>query len=72
MPSGEPFHSNATEDIELSKSASEKQRKLKRKCGIAIDHVDIIQDKYWEMRPWIILGSGGKLKPPPVDETTKA
>jgi tRNA(His) guanylyltransferase len=49
----------------LSKSAAEKQRKLKRKCGITIEHVDIIQDKYWETRPWIISGSGGRLKQEP-------
>jgi tRNA(His) guanylyltransferase len=57
-----PPYDGPVEETVLSKSAAEKQRKSKRKCGIAIEYVDIIQDKYWEVRPWIISGSPGKLK----------
>jgi len=57
-----PLYDEDVEETMLSKSAAEKQRKSKRKCGIAIEYVDIIQDRYWAVRPWIISGSGGKLK----------
>lgn len=46
----------------LSKTAADKERKTKAKAGIAIQHIDIIRDHFWEVRPWILLGTTGRLK----------
>jgi tRNA(His) guanylyltransferase len=40
----------------------ERERKIKSKAGIAIEHIDIIKDDFWELRPWILAGRAGKLK----------
>lgn len=39
-----------------SKTAMEKQRKRKQKAKIVVEHVDIIKDKFWDERPWILEG----------------
>ena len=41
---------------EVSKTQKEKMRKTKMKAQIVVDHVDIIKDEFWEMRPWILGG----------------
>jgi len=41
---------------ELSKAAAEKERKRRTKAAIAVEHVDIIKDEFWERRPWILTG----------------
>ena len=46
----------------LSKTAAEKERKTRAKASIAIEHVDIIKDEFWELRPWILSGTVGRLK----------
>jgi tRNA(His) guanylyltransferase len=46
----------------VSKTAAEKQRKAKTKAGIAIEHIDIIKDDFWNSRPWILAGTAGTLK----------
>lgn len=44
---------------EKSKTQLEKEKKRKRKARIAVEHVDLIGDAFWEARPWI-LGDGGE------------
>jgi len=43
-----------------SKTQAEKERKKKMKASIAVEHVDIIRDEFWEARPWILAGSRGR------------
>jgi tRNA(His) guanylyltransferase len=47
---------------ELSKTAAEKERKKRAKVGVAVQHIDIIQDDFWSRRPWILSGRAGRLK----------
>lgn len=44
-------------EVTKSKTQLEKEKKRKRKARIAVEHVDIIGDAFWEARPWI-LGKG--------------
>jgi tRNA(His) guanylyltransferase len=40
----------------------EKERKKKQKAKIALEHVDVIGDAFWEARPYILApkkGDGG-------------
>jgi tRNA(His) guanylyltransferase len=46
-----------------SKGANEKEKKAKAKAQIAIEHIDIIQDAFWNQRPWILSGNIGRPKP---------
>ncbi|KAL4806507.1 Thg1 C terminal domain-containing protein [Aspergillus unguis] len=46
---------------ETSKTQQEKNRKLRRKAQVVVEHVDIIKDEFWERRPWILSGKPGKL-----------
>jgi tRNA(His) guanylyltransferase len=48
--------------IQLSKTATERERKSKSKAQIAIEHIDIIKDDFWKSRPWILTGTAGKPK----------
>jgi hypothetical protein len=47
---------------QVSKSAAQRGNKSRAKVGIAIEHMDIIKDNFWEVRPWILAGRTGKLK----------
>lgn len=38
----------------MSKTQQEKQRKRAAKATIAVEHVDVIEDVFWEARPWIL------------------
>ncbi|WEW54803.1 tRNA-His guanylyltransferase [Emydomyces testavorans] len=58
---GEKDDEASEEQLELSKTQREKRRKLQRKADIAIAHVDIIKDEFWEQRPWILSNRPGKL-----------
>jgi tRNA(His) guanylyltransferase len=51
----------------LSKSASEREKKAKAKSAIAVEHVDIFKDVFWDQRPWILGGRAGKVKAAPPD-----
>ena len=58
-----PSHSAAsatspdtTAPAPLSKTAAEKDRKRRLKARIAIEHIDIIRDEFWDQRPWILSG----------------
>ncbi|KAF2401840.1 putative tRNAHis guanylyltransferase [Trichodelitschia bisporula] len=44
-----------------SKSAAEREKKTKAKAGIAVQHIDLIKDEFWECRPWILTGKVGRL-----------
>ncbi|KAK2743777.1 hypothetical protein FQN57_004714 [Myotisia sp. PD_48] len=48
-------------DEPISKTQLDKQQKLRRKANIAIYHVDIIKDEFWELRPWLLSNRPGKL-----------
>ncbi|KAJ5361781.1 hypothetical protein N7541_002625 [Penicillium brevicompactum] len=52
-------------EAKQSRSQQDKVRKLRRKAQVAVDHVDIIKDEFWNRRPWILSGNPGKL---PVTE----
>lgn len=57
-----------------SKTAAEKERKTRAKAKIAVEHVDIIKDDFWERRPWILSGKAGKLptdRQPKMQETSQ-
>ncbi|KAM0719907.1 hypothetical protein Q7P37_004042 [Cladosporium fusiforme] len=43
----------------LSKSQMEKERKRKMKAEVVVEHVDLIQDAFWEARPYILAGRRG-------------
>jgi tRNA(His) guanylyltransferase len=37
----------------------EKERKKRLKAKIAVEHVDIIGDAFWDQRPYILAGKRG-------------
>ena len=43
-----------------SKSQIEKEKKRRQKATIAVEHVDIIGDAFWEQHPYILGGKAGK------------
>jgi len=49
------------EQIELSKTQEEKDRKRRAKARITVQHVDIIKDEFWERRPWLLSNKPGKI-----------
>ncbi|TVY26738.1 tRNA(His) guanylyltransferase [Lachnellula hyalina] len=53
------------EQLELSKSQEEKDRKRRAKAIITIQHVDIIKDEFWERRPWLLSNKPGKIPKEP-------
>jgi len=50
----------ATDVKPLSKTAAEKERKSRQKARVAVEHLDIIKDEFWERRPWILSNRIGK------------
>ncbi|KAL2063361.1 hypothetical protein VTL71DRAFT_5166 [Oculimacula yallundae] len=53
------------EEIALSKTQDEKDRKRRAKARITIQHVDIIKDEFWERRPWLLSNKPGKIPKEP-------
>jgi tRNA(His) guanylyltransferase len=49
------------EQLELSKTQEEKDRKRRAKAIITVQHVDIIKDEFWERRPWLLSNKPGKI-----------
>lgn len=49
------------EEKELSKTQEEKDKKRRAKARITVQHVDIIKDEFWEMRPWLLSNKPGKI-----------
>jgi len=54
-----------TDEIELSKTQQEKERKKRAKARITVQHVDIIKDEFWERRPWLLSNKPGKIPKEP-------
>lgn len=53
------------EHSETSKTQAEKDRKKKAKARITVQHVDIIKDEFWDMRPWLLSNKPGKIPKEP-------
>ena len=51
----------AVEQVELSRTQEEKDRKRRAKARITIQHLDIIKDEFWERRPWLLSNKPGKI-----------
>jgi tRNA(His) guanylyltransferase len=47
--------------VTQSKSQSEKDRKKRAKAAIVVEHLDIIQDEFWNRRPWLLSNKPGKI-----------
>lgn len=47
--------------VSLSKTQTEKMKKLRRKAKVVVRHVDIIKDDFWQQRPWLRAGKPGEL-----------
>ncbi|KAF1988548.1 tRNAHis guanylyltransferase [Aulographum hederae CBS 113979] len=62
-----PDDDDGAERASLSKTAAEKEKKIRSKARIAVEHVDIIKDDFWERRPWILSGKSGILPPTSED-----
>ena len=56
----EPNTELQDEDTVPSKTQAEKMRKAKAKARVAVEHIDIIRDEFWDKRPWILSGKPGK------------
>jgi len=61
-------HNTATEvdkqaqPIQQSKNQVDKERKLRGKAQIVVEHLDIIKDDFWDQRPWLLSNKPGKGK----------
>ncbi|KAF4635013.1 hypothetical protein G7Y89_g3083 [Cudoniella acicularis] len=53
------------EELQLSKTQEEKDRKRRAKARITVQHVDIIRDEFWERRPWLLSNKPGKIPKEP-------
>ncbi|CAL3972235.1 unnamed protein product [Diplocarpon coronariae] len=53
------------EELALSKTQEEKDRKRRAKARITVHHVDIIRDEFWERRPWLLSNKPGKIPKEP-------
>ncbi|KAH6669374.1 tRNAHis guanylyltransferas-like protein Thg1 [Halenospora varia] len=53
------------EELQLSKTQEEKDRKRRAKARITVQHVDIIKDEFWERRPWMLSNKPGKIPKEP-------
>ncbi|KAH9220654.1 tRNAHis guanylyltransferase-like protein Thg1 [Leptodontidium sp. 2 PMI_412] len=53
------------DEIALSKTQEEKDRKRRAKARITVQHVDIIKDEFWERRPWLLSNKPGKIPKEP-------
>jgi tRNA(His) guanylyltransferase len=53
----------------MSKTQQEKLLKNRRKAQVVVKHVDIIQDEFWDRRPWLLSNKPGRL---PVESLSSA
>ncbi len=53
------------EEIALSRTQEEKDKKRRAKARITVQHVDIIKDEFWERRPWLLSNKPGKIPKEP-------
>ncbi|KAK2768333.1 tRNA-His guanylyltransferase [Arachnomyces sp. PD_36] len=49
------------EETSMSKTQQEKLRKNRKKAQVVVRHVDIIQDDFWDNRPWLLSNKPGRL-----------
>lgn len=45
----------------MSKTQMEKEKRRKQKAKIAVQHVDVISDVFWERNPHILAAKGGRV-----------
>ncbi|ESA43814.1 tRNA guanylyltransferase [Neurospora crassa] len=60
----EEMSSSAVPEVK-SKSQVEKDKKVRTKAKIVVEHLDIIRDEFWERRPWLLSGTPGKVPKEP-------
>ena len=48
-------------DVPMTKTQLERERKRKMKAEVVVEHCDLIQDAFWEARPYILAGKRGVL-----------
>ncbi|PMD61776.1 tRNAHis guanylyltransferas-like protein Thg1, partial [Hyaloscypha bicolor E] len=53
------------EQVALSKTQEENDKKRRAKARITVQHVDIIKDEFWERRPWLLSNKPGKIPKEP-------
>ncbi len=58
-PTGQMEEISNEQEKEKSKTQVEKERKRRAKARITIEHLDIIQDEFWEKRPWLLSNKPG-------------
>lgn len=51
---------NIAEPVQQSKTQAEKEKKLRNKAQVTIQHLDIIKDEFWDRRPWLLSNKPGK------------
>jgi tRNA(His) guanylyltransferase len=56
---------NLAEPVTQSKSQSEKDKKKRAKAPIVVEHLDIIEDEFWDRRPWLLSNKPGKIPKEP-------
>lgn len=54
-----------TEQIKLSKTQEENDKKRRAKARITVQHLDVIKDEFWERRPWLLSNRPGKIPKEP-------
>ncbi|KAH8596579.1 tRNAHis guanylyltransferase-like protein Thg1 [Bisporella sp. PMI_857] len=50
-----------SEQKQISKTQEEKEKKLRRKARVTVQHLDIIKDEFWDRRPWLLSNKPGKI-----------
>ncbi|KAI9806452.1 MAG: hypothetical protein M1833_003639 [Piccolia ochrophora] len=56
-PSEDP---NSNKQDEESRGHKEEEKRRKRKARVAILHVDVIRQDFWDQRPWLLSGKSGE------------
>ena len=51
----------ATATSPMSKTQLDRLSKSRRKALVVVEHLDIIQDEFWERRPWLLTNRPGRL-----------
>lgn len=51
---------NVLHEEEISKTQREKMKKARQKAEIVVEHIDIIKDDFWKIRPWLLSGKPGR------------
>jgi tRNA(His) guanylyltransferase len=57
--------SKTVEQLQISKTQEEKDRKRRAKARITVQHIDLIKDEFWERRPWLLSNKPGKIPKEP-------